>query len=181
MRNLMLSLVFFVLFLLEGTVFPWLIPYQVDRYVTIVANPVLIVTIFVGVYLHRYKALIYGFSFGLLKDVIFYGHVIGIYTFSTAIIGYITGLIFRHFHQSFLLTIVAVALGNFGYELIVYSLYRLLNLVYVDWEWALFHQFLPTVLFNTVLAVTLYLPTHHFILRYLEDTDEDSSKKFMSP
>jgi rod shape-determining protein MreD len=181
MRNSIVLYVFFALFLLEGTVFPWLIPYQVDRYMTIVANPLLIMTVFVGVHVHRHKALIYGFSFGLLKDVIFYGHVIGIYTFSTAIIGYFSGLVFRHFHQTFVLSIVAVALGNLGYEIIVYGLYRLLNIVDVDWKWALFHQFLPTVMFNTLLAVFLYLPVHRFLLRNHQETDEDNSKKFMSP
>jgi rod shape-determining protein MreD len=172
MKNVILALVFLLLFLLEGTVFAWLIPYQVDRLITVVPHPVLIFTIFIAVYLHRYKALLYGFSFGLLKDVVFYGHVIGIYTFSTAFIGYVIGLICRHFHPGFVLAISMVAIGNFFYELIVYGLYRLLNLVHVELEWALFHQFLPTMLFNTVLAVLLFAPIHRWVLQPFHDADE---------
>lgn len=67
MNQKLLPVLFFALFIVEGSVFPWIIPYQADRVMTIVPNPVLVLTILVGVYLHRHKALFLWIRFWFTK------------------------------------------------------------------------------------------------------------------
>jgi rod shape-determining protein MreD len=178
MRWSILILFVFFLFIIEGTLFPWIIPYPIERWVSIDANPLLIATLFIGIHMHRYKALGIGFAFGLLKDIVYYGHVIGVYTFSTAIMGYLTGAVFRHFQQSMLLVIAAVAIGDLMWETIVFGLYLLLDVVNISFRWAFFHQILPTALFNTLLALPLYSLFQWLMERYPADDEDEAVKKF---
>lgn len=166
-------LILLIVFLLEGTVVQWLIPESLETRLTLVPNLVLILIIYIGTQVGRHQALYFGLIFGLLKDIVFYGPVIGIYTFSTALVGYLSGLVFKLFHHSFFLSILTVALGDFAYELSVYGLYRLLHLTSVTFYTALYTQFIPTVILNFLLAILLYVPTTKWISSWIVDREEE--------
>jgi rod shape-determining protein MreD len=152
-----ISVVMFFLFLIEGTIaqvfasevwdLPWLI---VPRFV-------LVGVVFIGLYGGRRRGFFFGLCFGLLYDIV-YAQVIGVYAFSTALLGYLAGLATRYFHQNWLLVFFTVLLVIFVNELLVYEIYHLFNIVYMSWIHLFTKEIIPTVIVNALYAVLIFRP-----------------------
>ncbi len=150
--------VIFLLFLLEGSLLPWMIPSAWRGNVSVTPHLVLVAIIYVSIYLNRYSALIFGLFFGFLQDFVYYGHMIGVYAFSLGLTGYLCGLFFGRSHIHILPSMLLMAFGNLLYEAAVYGCYRLFNVINSPFEWAFTHQMLPSILFNLLLALLIYVP-----------------------
>lgn len=92
MRRSVLILLLFLLFIVQGTLLPWLLPNVWQM--RIIPNLVFIVILFVTIYHHRHTALILGLSFGMLHDVVFYGRILGAHSFAMGVSAYLIGLLF---------------------------------------------------------------------------------------
>ncbi|GEN33039.1 MULTISPECIES: rod shape-determining protein MreD [Aneurinibacillus] len=157
-----ISVVMFLLFLIEGTIaqvfapevwgLPWLI---IPRFV-------LVGTVFIGLYAGRRKALYFGLFFGLLYDVV-YAEVIGVYAFAMATLGYLAGLTSRYFHQSWFLVLINVLVVVFVNEWLVYEIYHLFNMAYMNALALLFEEAIPTVIFNALFAMLIFRPMNRLL------------------
>jgi rod shape-determining protein MreD len=170
MRRYRIFFGLFVLFLLEGTVMSWIIPPVWQSSVLVAPHLVLVGVLFATLYKNRYHGLAYGIAFGLLQDFIYYGHALGVYSFSMGLVGYLFGLAFRFSSRGIFISLVAAILGSFAYDSLVFGIYRFfLGVVHTDYQWMFMHQILPSMLFNALIALLLYMPAR----KWLEDADAD--------
>lgn len=173
-RN-MIGLSLFLLFLLETTVFHWLIPLGWKENIHISPHFVLIVILFIALYSHRHFALFLGLIFGLLQDIVFYGFMIGPYAFGMGLVVYLTGFVFNRSNINFLSAIPIIMLASFCFELIKYGIYRLFGLIEISLSWNLMYQILPSLLFNLLFALAIYIPVRYLIDKMEQNRDEEES------
>ncbi|PYI52249.1 rod shape-determining protein MreD [Paenibacillus flagellatus] len=168
MRRYGITIVLFVLFLLEGTILEWIIPPVWQSTVLVVPHVVFVGVLLVGLFKNRYQALGYGLAFGMLQDFIYYGHALGVHSFSMGLVGYVAGLAFRAASRGVVISLIAAALGSFAYDSLVYGIYRFfLGVVRLDYQWTFLHQILPSMLFNALIALLLYMPAR----KWFEDDE----------
>ncbi|SFS95958.1 rod shape-determining protein MreD [Marininema halotolerans] len=153
------------LFLLDGTVLQPFLPQAWGS--DFVFIPQLMVSGIILLSLHRGRrvGLLYGFFFGLLYDLS-YGSTIGVYAFSTAVIGYIAGQISRQFVSGPIMALLTTGMGQAIHLLMVYSWYRLFELTQVGAHDAFMYRMFPSVLFNTVIAFPIYHGIQWIFRRY---------------
>lgn len=163
MRYHLLFALVFVVFLLEGTIVKWLMPEIWQGNVTVASHFVLILVLFIGLYASRHMALLYGFGFGLLHDVVYYGPMLGTYTFTTALVGYLVGLATMRKASGIVSCLFLIGLGLTAFELIVYGIYRVFRITQTHLEWIFLHQMLPSVLFNLLFALLIYVPVRKYL------------------
>lgn len=166
MQRYRIALALFVLFLIEGTILEWLMPPMWQSTVLVAPHPVLVGVVLVALFKSRHQALGYGLAFGFLQDFIYYGHALGVYSFSMGLVGYIIGNVFRVVPRGIVFSLTAASLGSFAYDSLVYAIYRFfLGVVQVDYRWIFFHEILPSLLFNALIALVLYMPARKWLER----------------
>ncbi|WP_151736501.1 rod shape-determining protein MreD [Paenibacillus tengchongensis] len=171
MRRSVLVLVLFLLFILQGTILPWLMP---DSWqMRIIPNLVFIVLLFVTVYHHRHTALVLGLAFGMLHDIIFYGRILGAHSFAMGLSAYLIGLIFQLPRAPLPLMMSVVLLGSLLQDSILFAIYSVFNLTQVPYNWALLNHMLPTMLFHFAIGLILYIP----VRRQLELLKKETRKE----
>ncbi|SEU17664.1 rod shape-determining protein MreD [Paenibacillus sp. NFR01] len=156
MRKPVLILLLFLLFIIEGTILPWLIP---DAWqMRLIPNLVFVVILFVTVYHHRHTALVLGLVFGMLHDIVFYGRILGAHSFAMGVSAYLIGLIFQSPRTPLPLMMTVVLLGSLLEDSIRYAIYSVFNLSNEPYNWALLHHMLPTMLLHFAAGLILYVP-----------------------
>ncbi|AIQ14082.1 rod shape-determining protein MreD [Paenibacillus durus] len=170
-RRSTLILLLFLLFILQGTVLPWVIPDSWEM--RIVPNLVFIVILIVTVYRHRHTGLVLGLSFGMLQDIIFYGRIIGAHSFAMGVSAYLIGLIFQTPRAPLPLMMTIVLLGSWLEDSILFGIYSIFKLNRDPYNWALLNYMLPTMLIHFVLGLLLYIP----VRRQLEKLENVTRKE----
>ncbi|GKS10405.1 rod shape-determining protein MreD [Paenibacillus chitinolyticus] len=153
-----LWLILFSLLILEGSLIHWLIPDSWQQSVRISSNFMLIIILYIGLYLNRHSALLYGLGFGLLHDFVYFGHILGVYSFGFGLVGYIAGLLPRRQTNLIFTTLMTMGVGVLIFEIIKFGINRLFNIVTVNFQFAFTHIMLPSVLFNMLFALAVYIP-----------------------
>ncbi|PTM58264.1 rod shape-determining protein MreD [Desmospora activa] len=153
------------LFLLEGTVFQMLVPQAWGSQLVWIPQLVVSGIIILSLYRGRREGLVYGFSFGLLQDLV-YGQAIGIYAFSTAAVGYLIGQTSRQFLSGPTVALLATGVGQLFHLLISYAWFRLFDLTRIGWEEAFLYHILPSALLNMVVAFPIYKSIQWIYHRY---------------
>lgn len=151
-------LTLFLLFLLEGTLAKWMIPSAWQSDVVVAPHLVLIMVLYISVYSGRRQGLFYGFGFGLLHDIVYYGPMIGPYTITMAASAYLTGLIASRSRGQILTTLFFLVVGNLLFEWMIYGIYWIYKVTHTDVDWVFSRLILPSVLFNLLFALAVYLP-----------------------
>jgi rod shape-determining protein MreD len=163
-RHYWIALAVLGCFVLEGTLVEWVIPPTWQTKVYVVPHLVLIAVLYISMFTNRYLGLTYGLAFGLLQDVIYYGHSIGVYSFSLGLVGYAAGLSFRRAQFGIVTSLLVALFGLLLYETMIFGIYRVfLNVIRLTMEWAFLHQMLPSTLFNLLLALALYVPARKWL------------------
>lgn len=162
------------MFLLEGTVLKWIIPAVWQGNVAVSTHFTLVIILFIALYDNRHHALFYGLGFGLLHDVVYYGStMIGTYTFSMGVVGYLAGLASSRSKPNILYSMFIITMGNFLFETVIYGLYRLFQVTRDTPQWMFFHIMLPSVLINLLFALLVYVP----LRKWLEDMVSQTVKE----
>jgi rod shape-determining protein MreD len=160
-----------LLVVLETCVVPWLIPPAwSDR---LFPHLAFIMTVYVAVFGGRHRAFFFGLGFGLLQDELFYGHMIGAYSFGMALLGYLCGLVMKRSRVSLAAVIVMAGIGSGVLDTMVYWIYELFSLAGVSFGYAVYNQVLPTLLLQAFLALLLYLPVRRWLVRTLPSSAAD--------
>lgn len=157
MPRLFLTLTILLLFILEGTVLQIVSPNAWGLSWLAVPRFALAGAVMISLFLGRREGLFYGLGIGLLQDILF-GQIIGVYSFTMMVTGYFAGLVVLLFQRSLAVMFVTVCLVLFGHEWLLYSLFRLFSTSPVDVQWVLSNQIFPTVGFNVLFAVLIYIP-----------------------
>lgn len=157
-RKFILISLLFLLFIIEGTIIPWLIPGAWQT--RVVPHLTYIAILFYAVYDNRHSALILGLTFGLLQDVVYYGALIGAYSFAMGFSCYILGLIFRsqRGRASMPLMMIVVMLGSLLLDTILFGTYSLFELTHQPLTWALMNHIIPTLFVHFAFALIIYVP-----------------------
>lgn len=143
-------------FILEGALMPWLIPASFgDR---IIPHFSFIMVMFAALYGSRHQALALGMGFGLLQDIMYYGHVIGANFFFMGLIGYVFGVLLERKKATLLLAIAAIGFACIGYDSALYFVYKVFKLTTGSYPWALIQYILPSLFLQLVFALCIYVP-----------------------
>jgi rod shape-determining protein MreD len=157
MPRVYLTSTLLLLFIMEGTVLQILSPGSWGLSWLAVPRFALVAAILVSMLLGRREGLFYGLALGLLQDVL-YGQIIGVYTLTMMTACYFAGLVVMLFQRTIAVLFVTVSLVLFGHEWILYSLFRLFSVSPVDVQWVVTKQILPSVGFNLLFAILIYIP-----------------------
>lgn len=154
----------FILFLLEGSLLPVVIPDHWHG--RIVPQLVFIVILYFAVYDHRHTALLMGFVFGFLQDIVYYGHMLGPNMFSMGLLGYLIGLLFMSRHTSWFMMMSIAVLGSFTYHMILYAIYSLFSLQRLMFQHALLSFIIPSLFIQLIFALVVYVPMRKWFDRW---------------
>ncbi|MDF9844004.1 MULTISPECIES: rod shape-determining protein MreD [unclassified Paenibacillus] len=173
MRRSVLILLLFLLFIVQGTIVPWLLPDVWEM--RVIPNLVFIVILFVTVYHHRHTALILGLSFGMLHDVVFYGRILGAHSFAMGLSAYLIGLVFQLPRAPLPLMMTVVLLGSLLEDSILFGIYSVFNLNREPYNWSLLNHMLPTMLFHFAVGLLLYIPVRRQLELLKKETQKEES------
>lgn len=172
MRKFLLPLLFIFIFILES-IFVQSLPAEIfnsDR--ILVPRFLIIVIMFMTLYGDRNQGLIYGFSFGLLFDVV-YTEIIGVYLFLFPLIAYLSSKIMRILQTNIVVVSLISILGVVLLELGVYELNFLVNKT--EMEFSLFTELrlFPTVILNLAFIIIFAYPLKRHFEKYAESLSEE--------
>ncbi len=163
MKRSMIWWIMLMLFLLEGSLLPWVIPGGLQS--QIAPHLVLIAVIFCGFFVGRHYAMAAGLLFGFMHDILYYGYMLGIYAFAAGLTGYGAGLFPNRHHWNVMHVLAATAGGLIFFDAVVYLLYTFFVINEESWTWLLLHRFLPSLAFNLLMALLLYVPIRTLLER----------------
>ncbi|MEF2243344.1 MULTISPECIES: rod shape-determining protein MreD [unclassified Paenibacillus] len=153
--NRIVVLMFFV-FILEGALMPWLIPAGFgDR---IIPHFVFVFVLYAALYGNRHQALLLGAGFGLLQDIVYFGHLIGAHTFLMGLIGYFTGVLFAARKATLMMAVAVVGLACLLYDSTLLFIYKVFKISNADYAWALLNHILPSLFLQLVFMLLCYIP-----------------------
>jgi rod shape-determining protein MreD len=177
MLRYFLPVILYVVFLVEGTVIPLIIPSAWQSRIDITSHFTFILILFIAIYVSRHWALAYGLAFGMLHDIVYYGPMLGTYTFGLGLVSYLIGLLSFYSKANLLTCMLLILSGNFLLELILYGIYRVFQITHISFNFALTYQILPSLLINLLFAILVYVPMRKLLenvgaAREREEEDE---------
>ena len=162
-------------FFLQGTIFKWIIPASWQSDLVVAPQLILIIVLMIGLYGNRYWALIAGLSLGLLQDIVFYGPMIGTYTFTLGLMGYLAGLAGLRRGSGVVKGMAFVAAGDLLFHFILFSIYRLFQLTHMPLSFLFLRQMIPTLLFDLLFALAIFIPVRNRLELAMEQMQSDES------
>jgi rod shape-determining protein MreD len=158
MQRYLLPVILYVLFLIEGTVMPLIIPSAWQSRIEVAPHFTFIIILFISIYVSRHWALAYGLAFGMLHDIVYYGPMLGTYTFGFGLVGYFIGLMSLRSKMNLMMSMLFILMANFLLELIFFGIYRVFQITHLSIGFALTHHMLPSMLINLLFAILVYVP-----------------------
>lgn len=155
-RQHVLILLLFLLFILQGTIGFWLTPSSLQGEIN--PNFVFVAILFATMYHHRHTGLVLGLVFGMLHDVVFYGEMIGTYSFAMGVSAYVMGLIFKTPRAPLPVMMTVVILGSLLLDSMLFGIYKLFRINPDSYNWALLNNMLPNLLIHFAFALIIYVP-----------------------
>ena len=162
MKKRYIIITLFLFFIFEGTVFRLISPDFYGSIISLFPRFVLVLIILISIFRNRKYGLFLGIGFGLLYDIV-YGNVIGVYMVGMAGVGYFSGWLIQFLHPTLLVYLLIEFVGLFLFELFLYSMLRLYKLTYLPLDTAIVTLILPSIIFNLVFAIFIYIPAHYLI------------------
>lgn len=168
-------LIMLAVFILEGALVPWLIPSSFnDR---IIPHFTFVFVMFAAMYGSRHQALLLGGAFGILQDIMYYGHVLGVNFFFMGLIGYGFGILLEKRKATLLLAISAIGFACLAYDSALYFIYKVFQLTSGSYPWALIQYILPSLFLQLVFALCIYVPVRKMFARRMQRHSLDSSEE----
>ncbi len=160
------------LLIIENSIVPWLVPSGWSE--RLLPHLCFIMTLFVAGFAGRHSAFLFGLGFGLLQDLLSYGHLIGPYGFGMGLIGYLAGLITeRRTNVTLGFFIWIVIVGGVLLDTIVYFIYNLFRLTDLEYAYVFYWQVAPTALLQLLIALLLYVPVRRFLVKLSASSGEE--------
>lgn len=155
-RKQVLILLLFLLFILQGTIGFWLTPSSLQGKIT--PNFMYVAILFATIYHHRHTGLVLGLVFGMLHDVVYYGEMIGTYSFAMGVSAYVMGLLFKSPRAPLPVMMTVAILGSLLLDSMLFGIYKLFRINPDSYNWALLNHMLPNLLIHFAFALIIYVP-----------------------
>ncbi|WP_256758183.1 rod shape-determining protein MreD [Cohnella sp. WQ 127256] len=152
-----------VLLVIENAVVPWIIPSAWSE--RLLPHLCFIVTLFVATFAGRHPAFLFGLGFGLLQDLLSYGHLIGPYGFGMGLIGYLAGLASERKSTTIGFFIGTVIISGLLLDSIIYFIYKLFLITDLQYTYVFYWQVAPTALLQLLIALLMYVPVRRFLVK----------------
>lgn len=170
-RKIVVTLLVFICFLLQSTVFHAL------AFGNIVPNLMIVLTASFGFMRGEKSSLLIGFFSGFFIDI-FFGEVLGFYALLYMYIGYTNGKFNRIFYpEDIKLPMVLITVSDLFYGIICYILLFLMRAKF-NIGYYFVHIILPEIVYTTFITIFLY-PVILKINQRLESSEQRSAKKFV--
>jgi len=167
-------LIMLLLFVLEGALVPWLIPAGFGH--RIIPQFVFVFVIFASIYTGRHRGLLLGAGFGLLQDIVYYGHLLGPHAFIMASLGYFAGMMFEKRRATILMALSIVGMACILYDSALFFIYRIFRITNDTYAWAVLDYILPSLFLQLAFALACYVPARRMFERLVHkgaDNDEE--------
>jgi rod shape-determining protein MreD len=148
------------LFILEGTIMPWLIPEAWSA--RLVPHFTFVFVLYSALYGGRHTALILGLCFGFLQDIVYYGHMIGVHAFSMGLCGYLTGLLLERRRAPLIMALSVIGMGCLLYDGTAYMIYRVFEITHDLYAYALIQYMMPSMFLQLGFALAVYIPARRW-------------------
>ncbi|WP_245347160.1 rod shape-determining protein MreD [Cohnella lubricantis] len=159
-RTILLTI---LLLIVQTSLIPWLVPDAwSDR---LLPNLPFVITVYVALFAGRHRGFLFGLGFGLLEDVLFYGHLMGAYGFGMALIGYMIGLVSDRRPRTLADTAVATVIGSGILNSIIYFVYKMFQLTDLTYGFAAYWQIVPTLLLELMITLLIYVPVRRWLMK----------------
>ncbi|MUT64527.1 rod shape-determining protein MreD [Paenibacillus sp. NEAU-GSW1] len=170
-----LIVVMLLIFLIEGTIMPWIIP--PDFAGRIVPHFTFVFVMYAALYSGRHYGLLLGIAFGFLQDIVFFGHLMGVHAFVMGLISYFTGLLLERRRSTLLTALSIIGLGSIVYDSTVYFIYKVFRITNETYAWALLDYILPSLFLQLAFALACYVPARrmneNLAKQGLQEKDEE--------
>ncbi len=145
-----------LVFVVEGSIVPWIIPEGFgDR---IIPHFVFIFVMFAALYGNRHMALFLGAGFGLLQDIVYYGHLIGSHSYLMALIGYFAGVLFANRKPTIIMAVTVIGTACIMYDSILFMINKVFKITNLEYAGALISYILPSLFLQLVFMLICYVP-----------------------
>ncbi|GFN33629.1 rod shape-determining protein MreD [Paenibacillus xylaniclasticus] len=156
-----LIIVMFLLFIVEGTLVPWFIPESLAG--RIIPHFTFVFVLYTALYSGRHKALLFGLSFGLLQDVVYFGNLLGVNSFAMGLLGYLAGLLLDKRRVTMLNALSVIILACMTYESILYAVYRVFRFTRETYSYAFVDHMVPSTFLQLGFALAVYVPVRKWM------------------
>ena len=173
MRRHWIWLAAFLCLIAEGSLFPWFIPAALQEQFLLAPHFVLVIVCYAALYSNRYLALLIGLVLGMVHDLIYYGHMLGLYAFSMGLTGYLTGLVFSRPLLHYIYGILIVAACSIFFDSLIYALYRLFGVIDESYHWVFLEQILPSLAVTLIFALIVYYPVRQLFVERAQPSKEE--------
>ncbi|ALC89799.1 rod shape-determining protein MreD [Bacillus sp. FJAT-18017] len=168
MRRVFLPLLLFLFFTIES-IFVQLLPseYFMDKYILVPRFLIGILMLF-AIYGKQKQAVIYGFVFGLLFDIV-YTEIIGVYLFLFPLTIVMVSRLMRVFHANVLVAIVAILAAISALEIVIYKLNNFIGITEMPFSAFAEVRLLPVIVLNFVFLAVAFYPFRRFFEKLAQD------------
>lgn len=143
-----------LVFVVEGAIMPWVIP---DGYGgRVIPHFNFVIVIYSALYGNRHQSLLLGAGFGLLQDIVYYGHLIGGHLFIMGLIGYYTGVLLERKRVTVLMAITVIGFACILYDTSLFFIYKVFRITDAHYAWALLNHILPSLFLQLAFALVFY-------------------------
>lgn len=145
-----------LLFVIEGSLMPWIIPEGFgDR---IIPHFIFVFVLFSALYGNRHMALLLGAGFGLLQDVVYFGQLLGLHFFAMGLLGYFTGVLLERKRATVMMAITVIGFACILYDSSLFFIYKVFRITDASYAWALLSHILPSLFLQLAFALACYVP-----------------------
>lgn len=173
MKNRWLVTLLLLFFLLEGGLFPWLLPAPAPEGFAVSPRLALVGILYASMLRNRNLGVATGLILGFMQDIVHDGPMLGVHAVGMAVAAYAAGTVGIRAKSGFVLPFFILAVGLALNDLVVFSLYRLFQVTDLSLSDFFARQLAPTLLFNLLLAVPLYVPARKWLLNVPDKRDEE--------
>lgn len=145
-----------------------MIPTGWQTQVIVAPQLTLIAILFVSIFSSKHWGLLYGLCYGMLHDIVYYGHMLGAYSLAMGFACYIVNLSSYRFKGHIAMNLLLILVGNVIFEVMIYAIYRTFQITHLDIKTVILHQTLPSMLVNLLFALLIYVP----MLKMLENRNK---------
>lgn len=162
MKRLILPLIAFLFFIMEGSFSNLLAGNIFGGDKLIIPRFIMILIAFITIYGSRKNGMLYGFILGIMYDVV-YTEILGIYMFMLPFLAYLIAKIMRILQSNLLVTVLTSLSFITLLEVIVYQINILIGFAHIDFQSFLKVRLVPTLLLNLAFLVVFSYPLKRMI------------------
>jgi len=174
MNNKIIWLLIFIVFILEGTLIHWLIPTDWYNGLQVAPHFVLVLVLFVSMNRNRHLGLFFGLMFGLMHDIVYASPMIGPHSFSMGLAAYSAGVIAKRLKVTMISSLFMISFFIVIYDVANFSLYSMFRVIDIPFGTTFTDFIMPTLLFNLLFAVIIYVPARRWLESNHAQREEES-------